>query len=138
MTNTIKYIMIILLGLFLLTFVSAYTISRSRVIYRPMPAIPDQYTTTTTTIPDKYLSSSELYWQLGRLKPRGENWAYQAGYQDAVRDFRELIGYPSGFSLKPSYKEYYSKEYPSNDTCFCYNKTYAVNVSLWLKNMTRK
>jgi hypothetical protein len=128
---------IIVLGLILtlLTTANAYTISRNRTL-RVGNAPPPSNTSTTTTMQPIIILDQETIRELNNLRPRGEAWAYQAAYQDALKDVRIVLGLKTGaYSTAPAYPR--NVMAPEFQTCYCYNKTYADFIKPYLGNLTQ-
>jgi hypothetical protein len=127
-----KWLMLYIIMIYLGTLyaVDAYTISRNRVL---TPPLPSKVTTSTTLV------SVEWQTRINGLKPKGESYAYQSGYQDALKDVRQALGVGGGsFSGKPSYMPiYFNQMMPEFKTCFCYNASYAAALSPVLGNLSR-
>jgi len=74
--------------------------------------------------------------ELNQLRPRGEAWAYQAAYQDALQDVKIILGLKTGqYSTAPVYPR--NTMTPELKTCYCYNQTYADFLRPYIGNLTR-
>jgi hypothetical protein len=74
--------------------------------------------------------------ELNQLRPRGEAWAYQAAYQDALQDVKIILGLKTGqYSTAPVYPR--GMMTPELKTCYCYNQTYADFLRPYIGNLTR-
>lgn len=139
-----KKVITVFLGLIIAAnLATSYTISRNRILsVGPMPLPTNRSlwnitTTTTTTLPPPPIVVDEaVIREINSLRPRGESWAYQEAYWDAINDFRIILKLKKGtFSRGPTYPR--NTMTPEFQTCFCYNSTYAKKIESILRNVTR-